>query len=149
MQRAHALEFIVLAAVWGAAFLFMRVALVEFGPVATAAVRLAVAAIVLLPLLLWNASAAALRGRWLLLFTVGVLNSGMPFLLFSYALQSVSTGLTAVLNATVPLFGALLAWMWLGDRPSGTRLAGLAIGFAGIALLAGDKAALRSGVVPL
>jgi drug/metabolite transporter (DMT)-like permease len=48
------------------------------------------------------------------------------------------------LNATVPLFGAIVAWFWLKDRPSGSRLLGLVIGFAGVALLAGDKAGFRS-----
>ncbi|MES2937530.1 MAG: DMT family transporter [Pseudomonadota bacterium] len=148
MQRAHAVEFTVLAAVWGAAFLFMRVALVEFGPLPTALVRVTVAALVLLPLLLWRGFGMLVRERWMKIFAVGVLNSGMPSLLFAYALQSITTGLTAVLNATVPLFGALLAWTLLGDRPSRSRMAGLAIGFTGVALLAGGKAGLRPDVAP-
>jgi drug/metabolite transporter (DMT)-like permease len=70
---------------------------------------------------------------------VGVLNSAVPFACFSYALLSITTGLASILNATVPMFGALVAWAWLKDRPDGSRIAGLAIGFAGVFLLAWQK----------
>jgi drug/metabolite transporter (DMT)-like permease len=82
---------------------------------------------------------------------IGVLNSGLPFLLFAFALLSITTGLSAILNATVPLFGALVAWVWLKDRPTGSRIAGLAIGFLGVALLAWDKASFKpnaAGIAP-
>ena len=85
------------------------------------------------------------------LAVVGVLNSALPFLLFSFALLSITTGLSAILNATVPLFGALVAWAWLKDRPGPTRVVGLAVGFLGVAMLAWDKASLRpaaSGIAP-
>ena len=58
---------------------------------------------------------------------VGLLNSGLPFLLFSFAVLHIPTGISAILNATVPLTGALVAWLWLKDRPSGSRVLGLAI----------------------
>jgi drug/metabolite transporter (DMT)-like permease len=74
---------------------------------------------------------------------IGVLNSAIPFACFSFALLSISTGLSAILNATVPLFGAIVAWAWLGDRPTRTRMAGLAIGFAGVTALAWEKASFR------
>ncbi len=61
----------------------------------------------------------------------------------SFALLSISTGLSSILNATVPLFGALVAWIWLKDRPHGLRIVGLLLGFAGVALLAWDKASFK------
>lgn len=83
---------------------------------------------------------------------VGLLNSAIPFACFSFALLTLTTGLSAILNATVPLFGALVAWLWLRDRPDGGRILGLVIGFAGIALLAGGKASFKpdavSGIAP-
>jgi drug/metabolite transporter (DMT)-like permease len=81
----------------------------------------------------------------------GLLNSGIPFFLFAFALLSITTGLSAILNATVPLFGALVAWLWLKDRPAGARILGLVIGFAGVAMLAWDKASFRpdpGGIAP-
>jgi drug/metabolite transporter (DMT)-like permease len=91
------------------------------------------------------------RRHWLAICMVGVLNSALPFMLFSFALLSITTGLSAILNATVPLFGALVAWLWLKDRPTGSRVLGLIIGFAGVAMLAWDKASFKpgaSGVAP-
>ena len=141
--RPWVTDFVVLAAIWGASFLFMRVAAVEFGALPTAAVRVAIAAAFLVPILLWKRQGAVLREHWKPVFLVGVLNSGIPFALYSYALLHITTGLSAILSATVPLFGALVAWWWLKDRPNGSRVLGLAIGFAGVALLASGKASFK------
>lgn len=149
--RAWAIDFVLLAAIWGSSFLFMRLGTVEFGALPTAAVRVAVAAAFLLPLLWLQGLAPQLRRHWKPVFAIGVLNSGIPFVLFSFALLAITTGLSAILNATVPLFGAVVAWLWLHDRPTGSRVLGLAIGFAGVALLAWDSASFKahgSGVAP-
>jgi len=76
---------------------------------------------------------------------VGVLNSGIPFALFSFAVLSISTGLTSILNATAPMWGALVASLWLGERLAPLRIVGLVIGAGGVALLSWDKVALRDG----
>jgi drug/metabolite transporter (DMT)-like permease len=144
MPIASIVDFVVLAAVWGASFLFMRLAVVEFGFVATAAMRVAIGAAFLLPLMLWRGLGPVFRQHWRAICLVGIVNSGLPFLLFSFALLSITTGLSAILNATVPLFGALVAWLWLKDRPTGSRVLGLAIGFAGVAMLAWDKASFKA-----
>ncbi len=136
-------DFVLLAAIWGSSFLFMRLGTVEFGALPTAGVRVAIAALFLLPLLLWRGLGPQLTQHWKKTFFVGLLNSGIPFACISYALLSISTGLSSVLNATVPLFGALVAWYWLKDRPNGLRILGLVIGFLGVALLAWDKASFK------
>ena len=151
MTAASIVDFVLLAAIWGSSFLFMRVAVVEFGALPTAAVRVLVASLFLLPLLWWRGLGAQLRQHWKAILVIGLLNSGIPFALFAFALLSITTGLSAILNATVPLFGALVAWVWLNDRPSGSRTLGLAIGFLGVAMLAWDKASFRpdaSGIAP-
>ena len=136
-------DFVLLAATWGASFLFMRIGVVEFGFIATAGVRVAIAAVMLLIIMAAKGHAAAFRKHWKLTFLVGLTNSAIPFACFSYALLSITTGLSSILNATVPLFGALVAWLWLKDRPGGLRILGLAIGFAGVTLLAWDKASFK------
>ncbi len=141
--QAWVFDFVLLAAIWGASFLFMRTASHEFGVFATAGLRTCIGALFLLPLLLWRGHAGALRQYGVRTMAIGVLNSAVPFACFSYALLSISTGLSAILNATVPLFGALVAWAWLGDRPSRMRLLGLAIGFAGVTALAWEKASFK------
>ena len=144
-------DFILLAAIWGASFLFMRLGTVEFGALPTAAVRVAIASAFLLPLLAWRGQMGELARHWKPIFLVGLLNSGIPFALYSFALLSITTGLSAILNATVPLFGAIVAWIWLGDRLNGSRTLGLLVGFAGVAMLAWDKASFKpdaSGIAP-
>jgi len=142
--RAWVAEFVLLAAVWGSSFLFMRLALPDFGPLATAAVRVGIAAAVLLPLVCWRGQLREMGDRWWIVGIVGLLNSGLPFALYTFALQSITTGLSAILNATLPLFGAVVTWAWLGDRPGVSRTVGLVLGFGGVALLASD----RAGVLP-
>src|SRR6185295_1357043 len=117
--RKWVLDFVLLAAIWGSSFMFMRLGTVEFGALPTAALRVAVAAAFLLPLLWLRGLVPQLRQHWKPIFAIGVLNSGIPFVCFSFALLSITTGLSAILNATVPLFGALIAWLWLKDRPTG------------------------------
>ena len=140
-----------LAAIWGSSFLFMRIAVVDFGPLPTAAVRVGIAAAFLLPLVLLRGLGGVLLKNWRRVFLVGLFNSGIPFACFAFALLSITTGLSAILNATVPMFGAIVAWFWLKDRPTGSRVLGLLIGFAGVAMLAWDKATFKpdaSGVAP-
>ncbi|RFO98158.1 EamA family transporter [Rhodoferax lacus] len=142
-KKPWLIDFILLAAIWGASFMFMRVAAHAFGALPAAGLRVCIAALFLLPLLLYKGQGAALRQHWKLTFAVGVLNSAVPFVCFTYALLFITTGLSAILNATVPLFGALIAWAWLKDRPSGSRLLGLAVGFAGVTMLAWDEASFH------
>lgn len=129
-------EFIVLSALWGASFLFMRLGGSEFGPLPLAGLRVSLAALFLLPILVWHGHGPALRQHWRPILLSGLINSAIPFALFAWAVLHLATGLTSILNATVPLFGALVAWIWLGDRITGARWLGLALGFIGVALLA-------------
>ena len=145
MKKSLLVEFVALAALWGSSFLFMRVGGVEFGALPTAGVRVAIGAALLVPVLWFSGHWAALQKNAGRILFVGALNSGLPFALFAYAVLSISTGMSAILNATVPLFGALVAWFWLKDRPGNSRILGLVIGFAGVVLLAGDKASFKPG----
>ena len=149
--RSWGSDFILLAAIWGSSFLFMRLGTVEFGPLPTAAVRVGIAALFLLPIVWLRGLMPELRKNWKRIFFIGLLNSGIPFACFSFALLSITTGLSAILNATVPMFGALVAWAWLKDKPDTSRVLGLVVGFAGVAMLAWDKATFKpdaSGVAP-
>jgi drug/metabolite transporter (DMT)-like permease len=87
----------------------------------------------------------ALRDKWGRILAVGALNSGIPFVLFGFAVLHINTGLTSIMNATTPLWGAVVAWVWLRDKPGGIRILGLIIGFAGVAALAWDKATFKAG----
>jgi drug/metabolite transporter (DMT)-like permease len=129
------LDFTLLSAIWGASFLFMRIGAAEFGPLPAAFVRVALAALCLLPLLILQQHWQGLLTHWRRLLFLGLITSALPFALFAYAVLSITTGLAAMLNATTPLLGALIAWAWLGERLGTTRCIGLAVGFAGVAAL--------------
>ena len=144
MSRRDLAELLALAAVWGASFLFMRVAAEPFGPAALTWVRVGGAALVLMPLLLLNRQGASLREHWRVLAMVGLSSSALPFALYGFALAHVTAPLAAVFNAATPLFGAVVAWAWLGDRLDRWRVLGLVIGFAGVFGLAAEKAGLRA-----
>lgn len=141
-----ATDFVLLAAIWGSSFLFTRIGVLEFGPMPTAAVRVTIAALFLLPLVWLRGLLPVFAVYWKRILFIGLLNSGIPFACFAFALLFISTGLSAILNATTPMFGALIAWVWLKDRPTGWRIVGLMIGFAGVALLAWDKASFKTSI---
>ncbi|HEX5806560.1 MAG TPA: DMT family transporter [Macromonas sp.] len=145
MKTSLTAEFLLLAAIWGSSFLFMHLGAVEFGPWANAGLRVGVATAVLLPILVWRGQWHEFRRHAAPILASGLLNAGIPFALYSYALLSIPTGLTAILNATTPLFGALVAWLWLKERPGAWRTLGLALGFAGVLLLSWDKAQFHAG----
>lgn len=145
MTRRDLIELLVLAALWGASFLFMRLGAADFGPAALAFVRVAGASLLLLPLLLWRGQWPALRQHWRVIGFVGLINSALPFVLFMVAALALSAGLMAIFNAIAPLWAALIAWLWLGERLGKARIAGLVLGFAGVLALAWDKAELKPG----
>ncbi|BCQ57444.1 DMT family transporter [Burkholderia gladioli] len=124
-----------LAALWGASFLFIRVGAPEFGPVPLMAVRILIAAVFLAIVLASRRGFHRMSGKLLPLFVIGVLNQALPFCLFAYAELTLPAGITSVINATTPLWAAIVAFLWIGDRLSGLRVAGLFIGFAGVLIL--------------
>jgi drug/metabolite transporter (DMT)-like permease len=145
MSRRDLSDLLLLGAVWGASFLFMRMGAADFGPIALVFVRVAGASALLLPLLLLRGQGPALRQHWRRIAIVGLLNSALPFLLFTTAALVLGAALMSVFNATAPIWGALVAWAWLGEKPTRERLLGLAIGVAGVIGLAWGKADLKPG----
>lgn len=147
MKPRDVAELLLLAAIWGASFLFMRLAVAAFGPVVLADVRVTVAGLLLLPVAWAGGHVPAMRRHWRPLLIAGVASSALPFVAFSYAALQLGAGIMSVLNATTPLFAALIGWRFLGERLDGWRIAGLLIGLGGVALLVADK--LRVGGPPL
>jgi drug/metabolite transporter (DMT)-like permease len=145
MKLAHLLELLLLAALWGASFLFIRLGAHEFGPLALAGLRVVGASALLLPVLVWRGEWPALRQHWRRIGLVGLTNSALPFVCYGVAALAITGGLSSVFNATTPLWGALIGWMWLKDRPDLNKGLGLALGFAGVLWLAGGNASFKPG----
>ena len=145
MKGLDVAELVGLAALWGASFLLLRMGAGDFGPVALSAVRVGGAALLLVPLLAMRGQLAALRGHWRPIVVVGLTNTALPFLCFSYAALSISAGMSSIFNSASPLFGALIARLWLREGLTPARVLGLAIGFAGVIGMAWDSASFKSG----
>ena len=135
MKTRDLVDLLVLGAIWGASFLFMRVAAPEFGAIPLIAARVGIAAAFLIPVLARRGGLRQLYEHASQLTLLGAMNSAIPFSLFAYAVLSVTAGFASVLNSTAPLFGALVAFVWLRDRPGPARIAGLIVGFAGVLVL--------------
>jgi drug/metabolite transporter (DMT)-like permease len=143
MKTRHIVQLLALAALWGASFLFIRVGVAEFGVAPLMALRVTIGAAFLIVMLIARgeprAALRTLRERAVPLFVVGMLNSAVPFCLFAFAELTLSAGATSVLNATTPLWGALVAYVWLKDRLTIPRTLGMAIGFGGVVMIVWDQ----------
>ncbi len=145
MATRDLIDLVVLGAIWGASFLFMRIAAPEFGPVPLIAARVGIGAIFLLCVLARRGGLDRLYRNAAPLAFLGTFNSAVPFTLFAYAVLSVTAGFAAVLNSTAPLFGAVVAFIWLHETPGPGRVLGLLVGFSGVLILVWDKLSFSDG----
>ncbi len=136
MATQTLVDLVVLGALWGASFLFMRVAAPAFGPVPLIFVRVTIAALLLLPAMVRQQGLTQARAAAAPLALVGAINTAIPFTLLAFAALTLPAGLSSVLNASVQLFGGVIGFVWLGQRPSRQRTLGLGVGFAGVLVLA-------------
>jgi drug/metabolite transporter (DMT)-like permease len=130
---------LLLGAVWGASFLFIKLGVAEMAPETLVALRLTVGALVLLAVLYGGGLRlpGQLRawGDFLLLGVIGLI---FPYLLIAWSEQAIPSGMAAILNATTPLFSVLLTYVWTReDRLSGMKLLGVAVGFVGVLVAVG------------
>jgi drug/metabolite transporter (DMT)-like permease len=126
-----------LALLWGASYLFIKVGLEDFEPGFLVFARLALAALVLVPLAARAGAFAGLRERWRFVVVLAAIQVVVPFLLITSGEEHVASGLTGVLIASAPIFTALLSFAGFGPRVAGWNLAGVVLGLVGVAVLFG------------
>ena len=134
------IELAILGAIWGASFMFMRVAAGDFGTLPLVEMRLLLGALVLSPFL-WRERAAFGRTLWPKLLLIGAINSAVPFALFAWAAQHAPAGVGAITNAMAVLFTALVGFLFFGEKIGWRRSIALLSGFAGVVVLASGKTA--------
>ena len=139
MRRIDVYVLLLLAAIWGSSFLFIRLAVGDFGPIALSGMRTLIAGVALMPLLLWRNKIVMIRTYWRSIIIVGLFNSALPFIFFNFATMTLPAGTMSIINALTPLWGAAIAWVWLKDTLPPLRMLGLMVGFAGILVLVWDK----------
>ena len=142
MDSTSLFRLFLLAAIWGGSFLLMRIGVPVFGPAGLIAFRVLIAAIFLWLAGWWLRKQLDFRHHWRHYLIIGLLNSALPFLLFAYAAQSLSASLLSILNATSPLWGALVSAIWLRTPITRSIALGLVCGLGGVILLVGNGVAL-------
>lgn len=135
MRKADLIRLLVLAAIWGGSFLFMRIIAPVLGALWTAESRVAIAGAAMLLFMLATGRTLHVGANWKQYLILGALNSALPFALFSYAALTLPAGYSAIVNATSPLWGALVGAMVLDEKLTGRKIAGLLTGIAGVAFL--------------
>lgn len=146
MSTANLLRLILLAAIWGGSFLFMRIAAPVLGPAVLIEYRVVFASLFLLAVALLMKKPLDLRQNWRHYLVLGFFNSALPFLLYAYAARTLSASVMAVLNATAPIWGAVIGAVWQRQMVSVRVALGLVMGTGGVALLVGfDHASSREG----
>lgn len=137
MKISSILELLLLASVWGASFLFVRIAVPVVGPVWLIELRVLLSGLTILLLSVRSNIVAEISRNMLPLFILGCINLAIPFILFAIAALYLPVGFAAILNATAPLFGIAIATLWLKEKLTWSRLAGLIFGFIGVTILVG------------
>jgi drug/metabolite transporter (DMT)-like permease len=149
MNTANLLRLVMLAAIWGGSFLFMRISAPVLGPawliefrVLLAALFLALVALVLRK----RAAPLQLREHWKHYLVLGFFNSALPFVLFAFAARTLTASVLSVLNATAPMWGAIIGAIWTRKLIEARTAVGLVLGTAGVALLVGfDRVSTHPG----
>lgn len=136
MAQADLLRFLLLAAIWGSSYMFMRIAAPGFGPLPMVMLRLAGAALFFLPWLLRQPIRPLLRRNVPALFLLGAMNSAVPFSLLAFSMLRLQAGFCAILGATVPMFAVAIDALWWRHPLSMARMLGLLLGFSGVTVLA-------------
>ena len=149
MSASSFLKLIALAAIWGGSFLFMRIAAPVLGPVLLIQCRVVLAALFLAGLAVLRRKPLDLRSHWKHFLILGLFNNAVPFTLFAWAAQILPASLESVLNATAPIWGAILGAAWTRTLPSPKAAVGLLLGIVGVAVLVGLDAGGLTPQVPL
>ena len=137
MKFSNLLELLLLAAVWGASFLFMRIAAPVLGPVLLIELRVVLAGLTLLLVATRFNLISEIRKNLIPLLVIGCINTAIPFLLFAFAALYLPAGFSSLLNAMTPLFGTLITGLWLREKLTLSQFIGLIVGFAGVTILVG------------
>jgi len=149
MPAADIARLLVLAALWGGSFTFMRFAVPAMGPLWLAASRVSLAFLALFAYALLRGKVPAVRTHWRDFLMIGVVNSALPFALFCFAEQYVGGSTAAVLNATSPFFATIVAALWLREPITAAKFAGMLLGLGGVGMLVGWQPAPLTGNVAL
>ncbi|MDC0598415.1 DMT family transporter [Gammaproteobacteria bacterium] len=144
MKFKYFIQLTVLASIWGGSFLFTRISVAEFGAIPLSAVRSAIAAMALLPILYMSNQWTVFKQNWLHILVVGLISTAIPFSFISITTQYTSAGFASILNSLTPIFSAIVAWLWLKEYLSIPAVIGIGLSFVGVLVMVMDSDTISS-----
>ena len=145
MNLRNFCELLLLSAIWGSSFLFLRIASPAFGPIFLIEMRVLSGLLVLLPVFFVMRKYQEFKLHWKMILLVSLLNMAIPFCFFAYSALNMGAGLLSIMNATVPIFTAMVGFLYFRQRLSQLGFAGLVVGLLGVAILMSESRA-ESGI---
>jgi drug/metabolite transporter (DMT)-like permease len=133
-----------LGAIWGSAFIFIKVAAPEFGAIGLVQARLTIASLVFIPILLRKKYLVLLKPAWKHSLVLAITNNAIPFSLFSYGSFGADSNILAILNATTAFNTMIIALLWLGEKVTLKQVFGLVLGFIGVIILVNPESSSTS-----
>lgn len=134
---------VLISSLWGASFIFMKILSPIFGPILVSSLRLLGAALFLFIYMVLSKMKIAFKGNILFFITIGLINSAIPFVMYSFASLNIDASLSGTLNSSSPMFGALFGYLLLKNKLEVKQIVGLVIGFIGVMVV--SSASLGSG----
>ena len=133
-----------LGAIWGSAFIFIKIAAPEFGAIGLVQARLIIASLVFIPLLLRKKYLILLKPAWKHSLLLAITNNAVPFVLFSFASFGSDSNILAILNATTAFNTMIIAFLWLNESVTKKQIFGLVLGFIGVVILVNPESSSTS-----
>ncbi len=146
MKLRNFFELTLLAAIWGSSFLFIRISVNDFGAVPLSAIRSAIAAITLFPVLCISGQWSEVKQNWGHILVIGLISTALPFSLFATTTQYTSAGFASILNSLTPIFSAIVAWLWLKEYLTFPAIVGIGLSFMGVLVMITDSQSISADV---
>ena len=124
-----------LAAIWGSAFMFIKISAVVFGPILLVTLRLLIAGLVFMPVLLRDDKRYLFRPYLPAILIIAIVSNALPFSMFAYASLGATSNMLGILNGTTAFLTTVIAYFWLKESVTSKQIIGLLLGFIGVLIL--------------
>ena len=124
-----------LAAIWGSAFMFIKISAVDFGPILLVTLRLLIAGLVFMPFLLRKKKRSLFRAYLPAILIIAIVSNAIPFTMFAYASLGATSNMLGILNGTTAFLTTIIAYFWLKEAVTSKQIIGLVLGFVGVLIL--------------
>ena len=124
-----------LAAIWGSAFMFIKISAVDFGPILLVTLRLLIAGLVFMPFLLRKKKRSLFKAYLPAILIIAIVSNAIPFTMFAYASLGATSNMLGILNGTTAFLTTIIAYFWLKEAVTSKQIIGLFLGFIGVLIL--------------